>query len=90
MSTFKGFIQSFIAREIADAPFPVATAGYGLLALRRYCTGGQILNKVQPAPGQVDTHWTTIRKIKKILAVGTRTANVVEPHTRGRQLDFRA
>jgi hypothetical protein len=58
MSTIKGFIPEFYySGKIGDAPFPAATAGYGLLALRRYCTGGQILNKVQPAPGQVDTSW---------------------------------
>src|SRR6202166_5001686 len=62
MSTFKGLSQSFITREIGDAPFPVACAGYGLLALRRYCTGVQILNKVQPAPGQVITNWTNYSK----------------------------
>ena len=62
MSTFKVLSKSFITREIGDAPFPVATAGYGLLALRRYCTGGQILNKVQPAPGQVITSWTKYSK----------------------------
>src|ERR1700686_1993604 len=45
--------KGFITREIGETPFPAASAGYGLPALRRYCTGGQILNKVQPAPGQV-------------------------------------
>jgi hypothetical protein len=44
----------------------VASAGYVLLALRRYCTGGQILNKVQPAPGQVHKGGQLLEKLKKI------------------------
>jgi len=89
MSTFKGFIQSFIAREIADAPFPVATAGYGLLALRRYCTGGQILNKVQPAPGQVLRSGQLLDELENDQAPRTRTANASALHNRGRHSDFR-
>ena len=54
ISSFKGFIPKFYYSGDRGGTVPVASAGYGLLALRRYCTGGQILNKVQPAPGQVD------------------------------------
>jgi hypothetical protein len=53
ISTFKGSIQKFYYSGDRGGPFPVATSGYGLPALWGYCTCGQILNKGQPAPGQV-------------------------------------
>jgi hypothetical protein len=84
-------VQSFyprvlLLREIGEAPFPVACAGYGLLPLRRYCTGVQILNKVQPAPGQVNI---LDNYSKNLGAAGTRTANASGPRTLERQFDFR-
>ena len=77
--------QGFITREIGEEPFPAACAGYGLLPHRRYCTGVQILNKVQPAPGQVDI---LDNYSKNLRAAGTRTASAGGPRTRASQFDF--
>src|ERR1700688_580557 len=87
MSTFKVFIPGFYySGDRGRTPFPAACAGYGLLPLRRYCTGVQILNKVQPAPGQVDI---LDNYSKNLGAAGTRTANASGPRTLERQFCFR-
>jgi len=63
-------------------------SGYGLAALWGYCTCGQILNKGQPAPGQV-TRPGGYLHVNKNLG-GTRTAGASGPQPRERHFDFRA